>query len=150
MTPQEPYDITPIPLFLWEPSLTPLLLLALTGTTAILLFRMWRRRRTPLRWNAVRREIEQIIDARGSDRASTVSLRVRRYLSEVLDQPLASMTPREIRTLQAQSSPPESRVLDLVLSLEAQRWGGHAPEGDDHYTELLAAMDRLASTKRGS
>lgn len=143
------YDITPVPVFAWEPGAALWLGILLLVLAVLLVWGLWpmlsrcfsRRKRA---FALVEKELEEAIRGKGGlsgAALSRLSLIVRRYLALGLGQELLCMSAQELR-LHGQREPgmPES-LLQLVSEIENIRYRSSFACADSAFmAELLRLL----------
>lgn len=140
MTPEPtPFDITPIPIFPFQPPLWAWGVIIGLGVVGFLLNRYLKNRQTQRQRRAITLVIEELkkIEQHQIDKstATRVSILVRRFLASENKLfgmelcPLPSLSANEIKLLLDKVKTQEIKdVLNNILLLEAVRFGGESPE----------------------
>ena len=157
--PGTPYDITPPPLFAYEPGLREWLLLA--GVFAVIFViltlasRYHRKKGTP---EAVTLALSELRRIRGDkaavltkERIAQISLVIKRLASSVLNAPIAQFSSRELSQYVAGVEQPTMRaLLERILTLDDYKYRPDSAElpSSAIIGEIIETVERLQSETR--
>ncbi|MBN8548036.1 MAG: hypothetical protein J0M12_01845 [Deltaproteobacteria bacterium] len=155
-----PYDITPLPYFAYQASLSDwgllLVTVAILFLVLSLLGRRHRMRGTVEAFALARSELIRLrsdnVSGLSKESSSRASLTVKRLLSSVLGLPLAQLAPRELsQELERSKSPALKRLLQLVIELDSYAYQPEQAQLSDSAIlgEMISTIERFEQELRG-